>query len=345
VRRAALALLLAAVVTACGGHQTTKAYPVGAQSRSQALPQLLPPSSGRVFYVAPGGSDGASGTAHAPWRTVQKALDTLAPGQTVVIRRGVYAQNLTMARSGTPEKPITLHGEPGAVLAAGTGESQNVPLTFQGASYVRVAGVEIRGATGSSTADVYATEGAHDVELSRCDVHGSTRQGLFADRTTSRVTVAGCFVHDNGGAGPSHLDHNIYLEGRDQTVVRSVISGARNGAGVQIYPDSDGVLVAHNTIVRNSLDGVIVGGDGGTTSDRARIFNNIVALNGRYGISTYWSGPVGSDDVARRNLAWKNGAGQFVGGGMQYSENRVADPRFVNPAMGDWRTRAANAGA
>ena len=39
---------------------------------------------------------------------IQKALDSVAPGDTIVLKDGIYYQNLIITRGGTPGKPVTL---------------------------------------------------------------------------------------------------------------------------------------------------------------------------------------------------------------------------------------------
>jgi len=58
-------------------------------------------------HVAPWGDDGNEGTETAPFRSIQRAADVLAPGQTCVIRGGRYRETVTLAHSGSPDQPIT----------------------------------------------------------------------------------------------------------------------------------------------------------------------------------------------------------------------------------------------
>lgn len=58
-------------------------------------------------HVAPTGSDAAAGTAAAPWRTIQKAAKAAAPGETVFIHAGTYAESVRVGVSGVEGKPIT----------------------------------------------------------------------------------------------------------------------------------------------------------------------------------------------------------------------------------------------
>ena len=49
------------------------------------------PTAGKTYYVATTGSDTAAGTSAAPWKTLQKAANAVAAGDTVIVRAGTYA--------------------------------------------------------------------------------------------------------------------------------------------------------------------------------------------------------------------------------------------------------------
>jgi Right handed beta helix region/Protein of unknown function (DUF1565) len=310
------------------------------------VPARLPPSTGPAFYVSVSGSDSNPGTLGSPWRTVQKALDTLGPGQIAYVRRGTYTQNLVMTRAGTPTAPITIRNYPGetVVLRAGSGaKDNNYPLQLQsGAAYVRFRGLVVEGATGPSTANVYASEGAHDIEFSACEDRKSQRQGFFTDRTTSSIQIIDCYIHDNGGSGPPNGDHNLYVEGKHHLIADCLIKNAPNGFDVQIYPSNDGVIVTENTIVGALLDGIILGSGADSTTNNATLIDNVIAFNGRYGISTYWGGAMGTGNVASTNVVWRNALGQLDGDGITYTANTIADPRFVDRVNGNFHLRAGS---
>jgi len=59
------------------------------------------------YFVSPSGNDASSGTFMSPWQTIQKAADTMLPGDTCYIRGGTYREAVTPSRSGSPGKPIT----------------------------------------------------------------------------------------------------------------------------------------------------------------------------------------------------------------------------------------------
>ena len=306
------------------------------------LPARLSPSLGEAHYVSTAGSDLNDGSITRPWRTVQKALDTLTAGQTAYVRAGTYSQNLVMTRAGSPLAPITIRNYPGGrvILQPGTGQEDNYPLQLQeGAAYLRFQGLVFEGATGPSTTNVYASGSAHDIELSDCEVRNSQRQGFFSERTTASIQIIGCFFHDNGGTGPPINDHNIYIEGYHHLIADSLITNAPNGFGVQIYPSNDGIIVTENTIIGASAGGIVVGSGGVTTTNNAMIVDNIVAFNTGWGIGTFWGGYVGTGNIATNNVAWGNAGGDLVGEGITYVGNKIADPRFADRANGNFHVQ------
>jgi hypothetical protein len=64
--------------------------------------------------------DAGPGTIEAPLRTIGKAAAAAQAGDTVLIRTGVYREQVTVEASGTPERPIRFEAEPaGHVVITG----------------------------------------------------------------------------------------------------------------------------------------------------------------------------------------------------------------------------------
>ena len=59
-----------------------------------------------TYYVATTGSNSASGSATAPWATIQQAANVVAPGDTVYVAPGNYSAAVTTNTSGTAADPI-----------------------------------------------------------------------------------------------------------------------------------------------------------------------------------------------------------------------------------------------
>lgn len=80
------------------------------------------PPAGTVFYVATNGNDSSSTpwNINTPYRTISAAAAAAWPGDTVLIRGGVYRETVTPARSGTSSAPITFqaHSNETVVISA-----------------------------------------------------------------------------------------------------------------------------------------------------------------------------------------------------------------------------------
>ena len=317
-----------------------------------ALPPALPPSLGEAFYVAPNGLDSNPGTLLAPWRTVQRALNALDPGQTAYVRAGTYSQNLMMTRSGTMFAPITIRNFFGEqpVLHPGGGDNCNEALQLHNVSYVRNQGSTIEGAYGcDNNTNVYVAGRSRHVEISGNDIRNGHDHGLYSDPGTLDVQVLANRVHDNGTIGSGNKDHALYMEGGPHLIANNLIYDHPYGHAVQIYPSAKGTIITNNTIVNPSYTsdypaaGVIVGGDGlGRTTNFIVIVNNIVAWNSR-GLYGYYEwgedGPQGIGNVGVDNLVFANPYGDFVNDRtniISFLGNVVADPMFMNRAGYDF---------
>lgn len=137
--------------------------------------------SGPVYYVATTGSDSGSGSATAPWRTIQHAMNTVPAGATVQVAGGTYNELVTITRSGSSTSGyITLASAPGQTATIdGTGlgvpQGQQGLITLQNASYVRVIGLQLQNYTSSSSSlvplGIYITGSGDHIEIRKNHIH------------------------------------------------------------------------------------------------------------------------------------------------------------------------------
>lgn len=222
---ARLTLLLLAIVA-------VSALPAGSQTDLQRA---------RTLHVAVGGSERAPCTASAPCRTLDRANQLAAPGDTVLIRGGDYpTQVLRPDRTPPGEtKKVIFRPAPGAKVRIVQGNGELA---------IRASNVEFRDLT---VDDWYVKGGARNVTLRR--IHA--RCCFFIDAATN-VTVLG------GSAGPAdNLSNQIsaYDErtGGHTTAPRNIVI---DGMTIHDYRRTDGsahvdclhVLAADGLVVRNS---------------------------------------------------------------------------------------------
>lgn len=60
-----------------------------------------------IFYVMPTGNDQQDGSKDKPFKTINHAAQVAQPGDTVLVREGVYREWVNPTHGGTDEKPIT----------------------------------------------------------------------------------------------------------------------------------------------------------------------------------------------------------------------------------------------
>lgn len=70
-----------------------------------------------VYYVSATGNDvTGNGTLSSPWKTIQKAADTMKAGDTCIIRGGTYRETVTLNTSGTSANPISFQAYTGETV-------------------------------------------------------------------------------------------------------------------------------------------------------------------------------------------------------------------------------------
>lgn len=125
-RVAVLAIVLMSAPWTLGAERPVSHPPL------RPLPQAAerPLEPGPTRYVdAKQGDDQHDGSAAKPWRTISHALTQLHPGETLVLRGGVYYESIRCAIMGTAEKPITIRSAKGelAILDGGWREFAEQP--------------------------------------------------------------------------------------------------------------------------------------------------------------------------------------------------------------------------
>lgn len=298
------------------------------------LPIVEPGPPSFDLYASLSGSDSDPGTAAAPFRTVEKLVDSLAPGQVGALAPGVYVEDVgTHNRSG-----ITV-----------TSVDPANPATLKGRLYVP---------EGSDDVTFYGLniDGRNTSGLPSPTVNGDRAQFLGSDVTNHNTgiafvlghpdfgvpdgtRIAGCRIHDCGRLPRTNHDHGVYVSYATNTVIEDCWIYDNADRGVQLYPNAQSTVIRHNVIDSNG-SGVIFSGDGVRHSDNNLVENNIITRNARYNVEEHWAGgPVGVGNVVTGNCLWAgNGDGNISPApvGFTATGNTVGDPGYADPAGGDF---------
>ncbi|PYN88606.1 MAG: hypothetical protein DMD87_08140 [Candidatus Rokuibacteriota bacterium] len=268
----------------------------------------------RTFYVDPAGNDSAAGSITSPWRTLQKAADTVRAGDLVIVRAGHYA-GLYLTTSGTATDPIIFRGDPGAIVDT---QNPTTPdgINLEGASYVVIESFAV---TGVPRAGIRAVLNHH------VTIRGNT--GDLNGRWGILTGFSDDLLIENNTMSRSQAEHGIYVgNSGDRPVIRRNIVWGNNANGIHMNGD-----------LSQGGDGIISG---------AVVEGNIVHDNGAAGGSGINCDGVQSS-IIRNNLLYNNHASGIslyqIDGGQPARDNQVLNNTIVMASDARWAINIQNA--
>jgi hypothetical protein len=305
-------------------------------------PQVVPTD----VFVAPSGLDSNPGTRNAPLRTLARAAQVVTPGTIVNVLPGTYVGGIRTAVDGRPAARIVFRSTVrwGARIVPPTVSNTDMAWDNRG-SHVDIEGFEVDGSgqeegagtlwrTGIYSAGtddrIVGNHVHHIANTIPCTSVGGSGIGVDSYYKGKHAEVSGNSVHDIGPAGCRFV-HGIYVA-MPATVRNNVVYRVAE-AGIHLWHDARGVVVANNTVTASHTGIVVGGGDFYHVkegNDGTRVVNNIVYDNG-HGISE--QGKTGPNNVYRNNLVFGNVEGDWsLAKGMTHSGTIAAKPLFVDYA-------------
>ena len=283
-----------------------------------SLGTLVVSASGTLattYHVSTSGSDSGTGSQSQPWRTLQHAVDTIAPGDTIIVEPGSYA-GCRIGRSGTASAVCTLKAaSPGSVVI------NSLAPTNRHGSLIEVENFDV-------TVRYWVIDGF--------ELAGGTRSGVDL-RDTDFITIQNCIVHNSGRTG-------IFMAFCYHPLIQNNESYSNGEHGIYQSNSGDFPIIRANNLHDNAAAGLHMNGDRNFTPGDgiisfAVVEKNIIWENGRLGGSGINCDGV-SDSVIRNNLLYGNHASGIslyaIDAAEGSSRNRVYNNTIVMPADGRW---------
>jgi parallel beta-helix repeat protein len=260
-----LAITIAALVTLLGGCNMPTVTPVNATSPVVTTSPVIPTApidaeattaNGKVYYVAPDGVDTNPGTEDKPWRSIQKAADTLVAGDTVYIQAGTFEEQIIPKNSGSAGNPITYAANPGDTVTI-DGANLNLPrweglFNLYMVEYIHVSGLRVINAGPTLNNPGIQVEDAKHI--------------LIQNNYVYNTSDAGILVWDS---------HDVIIEHNE------VEAACYNGYNESIsIGESDGFEVRYNHVHHSQKEGI----DAKDGSSNGKVYGNHVHDTGAVGI-------------------------------------------------------------
>src|SRR5215472_4660003 len=268
-----------------------------------------------TFYVATSGADSNPGTQAQPWRSLQHAVDSINPGDTILVQSGTYA-GCRIGHSGLAGAVCTLKADAGA----------NVLVSAPGSANRHNSNIEVE--LSDDTVRYWVIDGFESA--------GSPHYGIDV-RGTQFITVRNCFVHGAASTG-------IFLAFSDHPLIQNNETSFNGEHGIYDSNSADFPTIAGNRSHHNHAAGIHMNGDRNFTPGDgiisfALVEKNIIYENGTGGGSGINCDGV-SDSIFRNNLLYNNHASGIslyaIDGAEGSSRNLVYNNTIVMASGSRW---------
>ena len=276
-------------------------------------------AAGATYYVATTGLDSNPGTQASPWKTIQKAANTVVAGDTVYVRGGVYKEYVNIKTLGTSAKPVMYMAYPGELpIIDTTGLSDpgwGGIVKLYGASYVTVSGFEIRNTPYEMGVCITgATGGYSNIALIGLNIHNVGRSGIYAEMTNN-LLIDSCTIDTTNSISPSNEEVSIIATSNFE--IKNCLIRNSSTDGLDCKDGCKNGSIHDNEIdgFNRTTTGVYLGTTGSIPQDNFKIYNNkIHDINGPGIVLCAEESPypaITNVDVFN-NLIYNNGGGFAV---------------------------------
>ncbi|MDD5086391.1 MAG: right-handed parallel beta-helix repeat-containing protein, partial [Candidatus Nanoarchaeia archaeon] len=225
-------------------------------------------SNGQVFYVSPAGSDSNDGTSSNPFKTIQKAANNVAAGDTVYVREGTYNSFNLNNKNGASDSWIVFkpYLDEKVIIDPYQYDYSNGirPIHMSESSYIEINGFELTDSNplydseeyddysqGKSHDGIKLSHPSHNIRIVNNHIYHTGSSGILTSYTSYNVEIINNTIHD---AGLYKRGYGIYLGGDDNIISSNTIYNCY-GYGIHVYSYDTGTYgsAPDRNLIENNL--------------------------------------------------------------------------------------------
>jgi parallel beta-helix repeat protein len=258
-----------------------------------------------ILFLAAFTAIGSAATIYVPddYGTIQAAVEAVNEGDTIIVRDGIYTENVDVRY--LKNNHLTIRSENGPDSTIVLAEDPDDDVFFVGQDYVNISGFTVTGA-GAHYSGIYLRGDYCTISNNNASNNGFA--GIYVSYSTNN-TISGNTANSNSHDG-------IILQNSSNSTITNNIANLNTNFGIRLLYSINST-VANNTLNLNTDDGVCI----------AHSSNNIVtsntASNSRFGIYLSRS----NNNTLTSNTATNNGEGIYL---VESTNNLIYNNYFDN---------------
>lgn len=310
-------------------------------------------------------SDSNPGTTLMPFKTISRATEKAVAGDRVLVKSGIYREEVSFAHSGTKGKPIVVEAVDNVTVKPLSVRHWIGAFNIIGRSDIVVRGFRVRDAyfgfkidkdSAKTPSQRISLANNHTIMTASSGIRIAFSKNVAVDANTvekanyggihemiSIIDTEGFLVRGNHVFNGSWLRDGKPVEGKEgidvkgasrngRVVANRVHDLTRLGIYIDAYASDLGNVKVTGNIVYRCKQGIAVSSEHGGKVSNLLISNNQTYDNINYGIVvTNWTGPDGFGDGLRENISIFNNTSYGNGtGGIRVNTRNIQGLNIVN---------------
>lgn len=218
-----------------------------------------------IFVATTGNDSSGLGTLSSPYATLRRAVNRANPGDTIILRTGTYAGNVTVSDSNITIK--SYDGEWAKIRSSNANSSVPATLRFDYDAWncqlqrIEIAGGYYYSVMTLSNWDSGATNerGASNLTIEDCKIHNSGRDVIKITPGSNDVVIRRCEIYNSGRRDPSNAEGIDNVNG-DRMVLQDSYIHDITTTGVYAKGGAAACVIERNLFNKIGQVGIMLGG-------------------------------------------------------------------------------------